>query len=59
MNDKDPIECVRFYLKEDQNKAVKVRRDQVSQMLPQTFKEKNIRMYCKSLDRVSVEAAQK
>lgn len=59
MKDEDPIKHMRFYSKDNPAKAVKVRRDQVSQMLPQTFKEQNIRMYSKRLDQDGVRAARK
>lgn len=59
MKDKNPIDRMRFYTKRLPNKAVKVRRDQVSQMLPKTFVEKNIRVYCKKLDSESLDLALK
>ena len=57
MKDKNPIDKMRFYIKSKPNKAVKVRKDQVSQMLPHTFHEKNIRVYCKKLDQTSLDLA--
>lgn len=59
MNDEDPIEHMRFYMKDNPTKAVRLRRDQVSQMLPKTFKEQNIRVYSKRLDCNGVLAAKK
>ena len=55
----DPIEHVRFYTKENPTVGVKVRRDQVSQMLPQIFREQSIRVYCKRLDRACIQAARR
>ena len=59
MREEDPVNHMRFYSKDNPNKAVKVRRDQVSQMLPQTFKEQNIRIYSKRLDSEGILAAKK
>ena len=59
MKDEDPIEHMRFYRKDDPTTAVKVRRDQVSQMLPTKFKEQIIRVYSKRLDKDGIEAARK
>lgn len=59
MKDEDPVEHVRFYSKDNPHKAVKVRRDQVSQMLPHTFKEESIRIYSKRLDPDGIAAAKR
>lgn len=59
MGKENPIDKMRFYIKNNPNKAVKVRKDQVSQMLPRTFLEKNIRVYCKKLDKPSLDLAHK
>lgn len=59
MKGTDPIEHMRFYGKEDPTKAWKVRRDQVSQMLPETFREEKIRLYCKRSDPEGISAAKK
>lgn len=59
MKSEDPIEHMRFYMKDNPTKPVKVRRDQVSQMLPQIFSEQSIRVYCKCLDRHSIKAARR
>lgn len=59
MKSQDPIEHVRFYGKENLTKAVKVRRDQVSQMLPHIFKEEKIRLYYKQLNQEGFSAARK
>lgn len=59
MKNMDPIEHMRFYTKENPAAAVKVRRDQVSQMLPQIFREQSVRVYCKRLDNESIKAARR
>lgn len=59
MKSENPIDHVRFYMKEHPSRAVKVRKDQVSQMLPQTFREQDVRVYCKKTDPASVQAAGK
>lgn len=59
MKDEDPIKHMRFYSKDNPSKAVKVRRDQVSQMLPHTFMEENIRLYSKRLDQDGIVVARK
>ncbi|XP_045193463.2 deoxynucleoside triphosphate triphosphohydrolase SAMHD1-like [Mercenaria mercenaria] len=50
MKDKNPIDNVRFYSKENPNVAVRVRKDQVSNLLPETFAEQQIRVHCKLVD---------
>lgn len=57
MKEEDPVKHMRFYSKDNPNKAVKVRRDQVSQMLPHIFMEENIRIYSKRLDPDGILAA--
>ena len=57
MKNEDPIEHMRFYSKVYPDKAVKVRRDQVSKMLPNIFMEQTIRVYSKRLDEDGVSAA--
>ena len=57
MKDKNPVDEMRFYTKQKPTTAFKVRVDQVSQMLPHTFKEKSIRVYCKKLDKDSLKTA--
>jgi len=59
MGEENPIGHMRFYMKDNPEKAVKVRKDQVSQMLPQRFKEQHVRVYCKKLDQFSLQAAWK
>ncbi len=59
MKNEDPIEHMRFYTKDNPTVAVKVSRDQVSQMLPQIFCEQSIRVYCKCFDYKRVQAARR
>ncbi|XP_075902012.1 deoxynucleoside triphosphate triphosphohydrolase SAMHD1 [Nelusetta ayraudi] len=50
MKDKDPISNVRFYCKDDPTTAIRIRKDQVSKLLPETFSEQLIRVYYKKRD---------
>ncbi|KAM6924386.1 deoxynucleoside triphosphate triphosphohydrolase SAMHD1-like [Xenentodon cancila] len=59
MKEKNPINNVRFYCKNDLTKAIQIRKDQVSKLLPEHFAEQLIRVYCKKTDDRSVEAAKK
>ncbi|XP_060931440.1 deoxynucleoside triphosphate triphosphohydrolase SAMHD1-like [Limanda limanda] len=59
MKDKNPINKVRFYCKDDPTKAFQIREDQVSNLLPAQFNEQLIRVYCKKRDGKTVEAAKK
>ncbi|XP_026223641.1 deoxynucleoside triphosphate triphosphohydrolase SAMHD1-like isoform X2 [Anabas testudineus] len=52
MKEKNPIEKMNFYNKSDPQKAVPLPKEQVSHLLPDTFSETFIRVYCrKSLRR--------
>ncbi|XP_057637424.1 deoxynucleoside triphosphate triphosphohydrolase SAMHD1 isoform X2 [Chionomys nivalis] len=57
MEDKNPIDHVLFYSKNNTRQAVKISKEQVSQLLPQKFAEQLIRVYCKKKDRKSLYAA--
>lgn len=57
MKDQNPIDNVLFYCKADPSKAIKISKEQVSRLLPGTFSEQVIRVYCKSQDPVIVSAA--
>ncbi|XP_040009322.1 deoxynucleoside triphosphate triphosphohydrolase SAMHD1 isoform X2 [Xiphias gladius] len=59
MQEKNPINNVRFYCKDDLTTAVQIRKDQVSKLLPEQFAEQVIRVYCKKTDFKSLEAAKK
>ncbi|XP_053408076.1 deoxynucleoside triphosphate triphosphohydrolase SAMHD1-like [Mercenaria mercenaria] len=47
MKTNDPILNVRFYSKDDENKAITIKKSQISHFLPETFAEQYIRLYCK------------
>ncbi|KAM9427077.1 deoxynucleoside triphosphate triphosphohydrolase SAMHD1-like isoform 1-T1 [Salvelinus alpinus] len=55
MKEKNPINNVRFYSKNDPTKAFQIR--QVSKLLPQCFAEQIIMVYCKKIDEETMEAA--
>ncbi|XP_004466661.1 deoxynucleoside triphosphate triphosphohydrolase SAMHD1 [Dasypus novemcinctus] len=57
MEDKNPIDHVRFYCKGNLNKAIKITKNQVSRFLPESFAEQLIRVYCKKTDKKSLFAA--
>lgn len=59
MKEKDPISNVRFYCKDDPTKPIRIRKNQVSKLLPETFAEQIIRVYYKKNDELSLEAAKK
>ncbi|XP_078092981.1 deoxynucleoside triphosphate triphosphohydrolase SAMHD1-like [Mustelus asterias] len=59
MKEKNPIDKAWFYRKDNQNQAVQIPKAQVSQLLPERFKEQLIQVYCKKFDKDSVEAAKK
>ncbi|XP_042563449.1 deoxynucleoside triphosphate triphosphohydrolase SAMHD1-like [Clupea harengus] len=51
MKDKDPINNVHFYRKNDPTKAIKFSRHEVSKMLPEKFEEQLIFVYYKGRDK--------
>ncbi|XP_078092982.1 deoxynucleoside triphosphate triphosphohydrolase SAMHD1-like [Mustelus asterias] len=59
MEEENPIDKAWFYCKDNQNQAVKIPKAQVSQLLPERFKEQLIQVYCKTFDKDSVKAAKK
>ncbi|XP_033825777.1 deoxynucleoside triphosphate triphosphohydrolase SAMHD1 [Periophthalmus magnuspinnatus] len=59
MKEKNPINNVRFYCKNDLTTAIQIRKNQVSKLLPERFAEQLIRVYYKKTDEKSVEAAKK
>ncbi|XP_054902374.1 deoxynucleoside triphosphate triphosphohydrolase SAMHD1 [Poeciliopsis prolifica] len=59
MKEKNPINNVRFYCKDDPTKAIKINKNQVSKLLPEHFAEQLIRVYCKKTDERTLEAAKK
>ncbi|XP_045569671.1 deoxynucleoside triphosphate triphosphohydrolase SAMHD1 isoform X2 [Salmo salar] len=59
MKEKNPINNMRFYCKNDPTKAYQISKDQVSKLLPERFAEQLIRVYCKKTDERTMEAAKK
>lgn len=59
MKEKNPINNVRFYCKNDVTTPVKIHKNQVSKLLPEHFAEQLIRVYCKKTDDRSLKAAKK
>ncbi|XP_058499138.1 deoxynucleoside triphosphate triphosphohydrolase SAMHD1-like isoform X2 [Solea solea] len=59
MKEKNPINKVRFYCKEDPTKAFKIDKKQVSKLLPEQFAEQLITVYFKKTDDTSLDAAKK
>ncbi|XP_059190172.1 deoxynucleoside triphosphate triphosphohydrolase SAMHD1-like [Centropristis striata] len=59
MKEKNPINNVRFYCKDDPTTAIQIRKNQVSKLLPEQFAEQLIRVHCKKTDEKSLEAAKK
>uniref|UniRef100_A0A8C5A591 HD domain-containing protein n=1 Tax=Gadus morhua TaxID=8049 RepID=A0A8C5A591_GADMO len=59
MKEKNPINSVRFYCKSDPYKAIQIRKNQVSKLLPEHFAEQLIQVYCKKTDEKSLGAARK
>ncbi|XP_007116841.1 deoxynucleoside triphosphate triphosphohydrolase SAMHD1 isoform X2 [Physeter macrocephalus] len=57
MDDKNPIDHVRFYCKSEPSQAIMITKNQVSQFLPEVFAEQLIRVYCKKTDKRSLHAA--
>ncbi|NXD16106.1 SAMH1 triphosphohydrolase, partial [Nothocercus nigrocapillus] len=57
MEEQNPIDKVLFYCKADPTKAVRISKEQVSKLLPETFAEQVIRVYCKNQDPDTVSAA--
>ncbi|XP_071777168.2 deoxynucleoside triphosphate triphosphohydrolase SAMHD1-like [Centroberyx gerrardi] len=57
MKEENPINNVRFYCKNDPTKAMKIRENQVSKLLPERFAERLIRVHCKKTDVRSLQAA--
>ncbi|KAL7859562.1 hypothetical protein SRHO_G00147090 [Serrasalmus rhombeus] len=55
--DKNPIDEVYFYSKKNPAMPIKIKKNEVSKMLPEIFEEQLIRVYCKKTDKKSLEAA--
>ncbi|XP_067384745.1 deoxynucleoside triphosphate triphosphohydrolase SAMHD1-like isoform X2 [Channa argus] len=59
MKEEDPINNAYFYSKHSPDTAFKIPQDQVSKLLPKQFSEKFIRVYWKTTDSKSLEAAKR
>ncbi|XP_074500274.1 deoxynucleoside triphosphate triphosphohydrolase SAMHD1-like isoform X2 [Sebastes fasciatus] len=59
MKDENPIDEMRFYKKEEPDRAFKILRDEKSMFLPVCYSEKLIRVYYRKIDDESMEAARK
>ncbi|XP_070539521.1 deoxynucleoside triphosphate triphosphohydrolase SAMHD1-like [Ptychodera flava] len=47
MKDKNPVDCVLFFSKEDPDKPKSIRQDEVSHLLPKTFQERQVFIFVK------------
>ena len=52
--DQNPMDAVNFWSKHDPDSAVRIRPNQVSQMLPERFQDQYVRLYSKRRDAVTV-----
>ncbi|KAL4234945.1 SAM domain and HD [Mactra antiquata] len=59
MKEKNPVDNVRFYSKHNPNVAVRVRKDQVSNLLPDTFAEQQILVHSKITDPRTLDMVKK
>lgn len=59
MRDRNPIDEVRFYGKNNPDKPMIVRKDEVSNMLPEMFAEQHIRVYFRKNDPRCLEKAKR
>ncbi|ESO82808.1 hypothetical protein LOTGIDRAFT_61530, partial [Lottia gigantea] len=59
MKDQNPLDNVRFYSKSKPNETKRVRKEQVSQLLPETFQEHIIRIYYKDQNVEDIDRAKK
>jgi len=59
MRDRNPIDEVRFYGKSNPNKPMIVRKDEVSNMLPEMFAEQHMRVYFRKNDTQCLEKAKR
>ncbi|XP_078336253.1 deoxynucleoside triphosphate triphosphohydrolase SAMHD1-like [Crassostrea virginica] len=57
MKDKNPIDHVRFYNKGNPNQAIQLKKNEVSDLLPEKFAEQLVRCYCKKRDKASMDQA--
>ena len=57
MEGENPIDRMRFYMKSDPTTGVRIRKDEASKLLPSSFYEQYVRLYCKSDQQSHIEAA--
>ncbi|KAF3860556.1 hypothetical protein F7725_000811 [Dissostichus mawsoni] len=57
MKGKDPIDSMDFYSKKNPTQAFKIKREEVSKLLPEHFSETLFRVYSRKIDPESLEAA--
>ncbi|KAK1898197.1 Deoxynucleoside triphosphate triphosphohydrolase SAMHD1 [Dissostichus eleginoides] len=55
--EKDPIDSMDFYNKKNPTQAFKIKREEVSKLLPEHFSETLVRVYSRKIDLKSLEAA--
>lgn len=58
-NDDDPINFVRFFSKENPNKAFKLPKEKVSHFLPTIFSEQQVLVYCKDKNKETRDAVER
>jgi HD superfamily phosphohydrolase len=57
MKEDNPIDCMYFFRKDTPDVAEKIHREQVSKILPSTFRDVQIRVFCRKDDETSIKAA--
>ncbi|XP_065828107.1 deoxynucleoside triphosphate triphosphohydrolase SAMHD1-like [Oscarella lobularis] len=50
----NPIDSFRFYVKSNPDQALQLRKEQVSQLLPEKFAEQHLRLYCRKRNNAAV-----
>jgi hypothetical protein len=59
MKEDNPIDYVNFFRKDNPDVAVNIRREKVSKILPSTFRDVQIRVFCRKDDETSIKAAKR
>ncbi|KAF2077132.1 hypothetical protein CYY_001579 [Polysphondylium violaceum] len=49
--DKDPVEHTHFYTRYDDSHKIKIKKEHASHLIPNTFQEERIRVFCRSKDK--------
>jgi hypothetical protein len=57
MKEQNPMDYVKFFKKDNTNVAVTIHREQLSKILPTTFRDEQIRVICRKDDDASIKAA--